>query len=160
MRMKEVYQYIKTRDFLAILSFQLMMGVFLGFIFFYNVFYYYAFPFDTQLSAWFILLCYALVGFFVGYLFPDPRIALASSVTLPMLGTFFSFLIFISPLFSKDIISNNISDEMFILARLILTSIFLTFIVIFFTSFMTLYFFDVDIGEEDPFSMDRPDRDM
>ena len=48
--------------------------------------------------------------------------------------------------------SINLSDDLFILARLILVNIFMSFLVIFVTSFISLYFFDAEYDEEDPFA--------
>ena len=147
--------YIKnliSRDTLKLIAAHLMLGLFMGYLFFYSVFYYFSAPFDDPVSAWFLLLSYGVVGALIGYLFPDPRIVMASSVTLPMLGAFFSFIIFISPTFSPQIISSNLSDDMFILARLILINLFLSFLVIFVTSFISLYFFDAEYDDEDPFA--------
>ena len=141
-----------TRDSLKIVAAQLMLGLFMGYLFFYNVFYYFSAPYDDPISAWVLLLSFGIVGVLIGYLFPDPRIVIASSVTLPMLGAFFSFIIFISPTFSPVIISSNLSDDLFILARLILVNLFMSFLVIFVTSFISLYFFDAEYNDEDPFA--------
>ena len=151
MNPKEFFSQLDKKFILKLVAAHLMLGVFLGYVFFYNVFYYFSAPFDTQISAWVMVVFYAMVGFFVGYLFPDPRILMGSSVVLPMLGALFSFIIFISPTFSPDIISSYLSDDLFILARLIFISFFLSFLVIFFTSFITLYIFDEEY-EEDPFA--------
>ena len=147
--------FIKTlasKETMKLIAAQLMLGMFMGYLFFYSVFYYFSAPFDSPISAWVLLLFFSIIGVLIGYLFPDPRIAMASSVTLPMLGAFFSFLIFISPTFSPEIISSNLSDDLFILARLILVNIFLSFLVIFVVSFLSLYYFDAEYGDEDPFA--------
>ena len=152
MNLSEFIKYLTSRDFLKLVAAHLMLGMFMGYLFFYNVFYYFSAPFDDPISAWVLLLSFGIVGVLIGYLFPDPRIVMASSVTLPMLGAFFCFLIFISPTFSPEIISTNLSDDLFILARLILVNIFLSFLAIFVTSFISLYFFDADYEDEDPFA--------
>ncbi len=151
MNLKKYFSQWDKKEIMKLLAAHLMLGVFLGYIFFYNMFYYFSAPFDTQISAWVMVLFYAMVGFFVGYLFPDPRIVTASSVILPMLGAFFCFIIFISPTFSPDIISNYLSDDLFIMARLILGNLFLSFLVIFITGF-TMYMFDDEFGDVDSFT--------
>ena len=151
MNLKQFFTQWEKKEIMKLVAAHLMLGVFLGYVFFYDVFYYFSAPFATPMSSWVMVLCYALAGFLVGYLFPDPRIAMASSVVLPMLGALFCFIIFISPTFSPDIISTNLSDDLFIMARLTLISISISFLVIFFTSFITLYIFDEDY-EEDPFA--------
>ena len=148
------FKNLTSRDTLKLIAAQLMLGLFIGYLFFYNVFHYFSAPFDNQISAWFLVLSFGVVGVLIGYLFPDPRIAMASSVTLPVLGAFFCFLIFISPTFSPEIMSSNLSDDLFILARLILVNLFLSFLVIFVTSFISLYFFDSEYEDDDPFADD------
>lgn len=151
MNISEFIKTLKSRDFLKLVAAHLMLGMFMGYLFFYNVFYYFSAPFDSQISAWVLLLFFSIIGVLIGYLFPDPRIVMASSVTLPLLGAFFCFLIFISPTFSPEIISSNLYDDLFIMARLILVNLFLSFLVIFVTSFISLYFFDAEFYDEDPF---------
>ena len=153
MNLKQLFDQLDKKFIIKLLAAHLMLGVFLGYVFFYNVFYYFSAPFDTSISSWVMVLFYALVGFFVGYLFPDPRIVTASSAILPMLGAFFCFIIFISPTFSPDIISNYLSDDLFIMARLVLGNLFLSFLVIFITGF-TLYMLDDEFGDVDSFTDD------
>lgn len=152
MNISEMIKSLTSRDFLKIIAVHLMLGLFMGYLFFYNVFYYFSAPFDSPISAWVLLLSFSIIGVLIGYLFPDPRIVMASSVTLPMTGAFFCFLIFISPTFSTEIISSNLSDDLFILARLILVNLILSFLVIFVTSFISLYFFDAEYDDDDPFT--------
>lgn len=133
------------KEIMKLLAVHLMLGVFLGYVFFYNVFYYFSAPFNTQIASWVLIIFYAMVGFFIGYLFPEPHIVISSSVILPMLGALFSFIIFISPTFSPDIISSYISDDLFMLTRLILGNIILSFLVIFITGF-SIYMLDDEFG--------------
>ena len=132
-----------------ILAAEIMLGIFIGYIFFYDIFNYYSAPFNNELPSWALLILLGIAGLLIGYLFPDLRITLASAVALPLLGAFFCFLIFISPLLSPDIISTNISDDIFIFARLVLVDILLSFLVIFTASFVSLYFFDENYELDD-----------
>jgi len=117
-----------------ILAAYLMLGFFMGFLFFHGIFYYYTF--NDRIPSWFLLLALALVGTVTGYLFPDLKIAILSSVVLPLAGALFCLLLFISPTASRYIVTSNISDGFFILARVLLPYLFLAFLVIFGMSFI------------------------
>ena len=97
------------RSFFIQAAMYLMLGSFLGFLFFLNVFPYYV-PFSDSIPIWWIfVLGLIAVGFLAGYLYPDISHVLASAILYPMLATLFCFLLFLSPTLTSDILATNTS---------------------------------------------------
>ena len=61
MKLKEYLSQLDKKFIIKLVAAHLMLGVFLGYLFFYNVFYYFSAPFDTSISSWVMVLFYALV---------------------------------------------------------------------------------------------------
>ncbi|MDO9537000.1 MAG: hypothetical protein Q7J68_01615 [Thermoplasmata archaeon] len=134
----------KLRGLLEQSALYLMLGSVIGFLFFYDIFPYFCAPFNSPLPAWALILSLVGIGLLAGYLYTDIVHVLASAVLFPLLGAFFCFIIFISPAFSPDILMTRMSDDFFILARLVMFDMFMTFIIIFTVGFISLYLFDPD----------------
>ena len=121
----------------------MMLGFVVGFMVFYDTFYYYCVPFNSHLPSWLLVLVIGLTGILACYLYPDIFHVMVTTVMLPLLGAGFCFIMFISPAFSPDIIG-AFSDSFFEMARYILFDMILAMIVIFTTGFASLYFFDTE----------------
>ena len=150
MNLKQLLARWNLKDMLELTIAYLMLGTFLGYVFFYHIFYYLSAPFNSQVSLLVIVTLYAIAGFIIGYLFPDIRMVIASSVILPILGAIFCFILSISPSLSPDIISSSLSDDIFILARVLIGAVFSAFIIIFLTGF-TMHMLDDEFGNEEAF---------
>jgi hypothetical protein len=121
----------------------LMLGTAIGFLFFYDMFYYYCAPLNSNMPSWLLILALGFMGMIASYLYSDIIHVMVSTVLLPLLGAMFCFLLFISPAFSPDIIG-AFSDSFFELARYIIFDMILASIVIFSSGFLSLYVFETD----------------
>ena len=118
-----------------------MLGCFVGFLLFYDVFHYYCAPFKASLPSWLLVLALGFAGVLACFLYPDIVHVMLSMVLLPLLGALFCLLIFISPAFSPDIVG-SFFDWLFELARYIIFDMILASVVIFCSGFISLYIFD------------------
>ena len=120
----------------------IMLGSVIGYLFFYDMFYYYCAPFNSSLPAWLMVILLCLIGVLACYLNPDIVHLMISVTVLPLLGAFFCYILYICPVFSPDIISAGFSDGVFFVIHYILFDMILAFVVIFASGFLSLYLFD------------------
>ncbi|MDD4308631.1 MAG: hypothetical protein PHU53_07495 [Thermoplasmata archaeon] len=119
-----------------------MLGFAIGFLIFYDMFYYYCAPFNSSLPPWAFVAVLALAGILGCYLYPDIIHVMLSAVLLPALGAVFCFILYVSPAFSPEMVTTSLSDGLFVVAQYIIFDMILAFITVFASGFVSLYFFD------------------
>jgi hypothetical protein len=133
----------KLRSMAVQTAMYFMLGTFIGFLFFYDVFNYYCEPFTASLPSWVLAVFLLFPGVVACYLYPDIIHVMLSAILLPVSGALFCLLLYISPAFSADIVG-TFSDWLFDLARFILPDVILACVVTFSTGFVSLYVFDTE----------------
>jgi len=125
----------KVNLVLKIIALSIFSGFSLGYLFFYSIFPELSAPFQNELSSLLLILVLIIIGIIIGILLEEVEWCLLGTLSIVASAALFSSLIFSSPGMSGELISVDVSSDIFMMIRLTLPYVIMSFIVIFLTSF-------------------------
>ncbi|MBA3046435.1 MAG: hypothetical protein KKH41_01375 [Candidatus Thermoplasmatota archaeon] len=144
MKWRELDVQEELRKLLPQIAMYLMLGIILGFVFFYDIMPYFCVPAASDFPVWGLVSLLCVLGLVAGYLYPDIIHMLLNAIMLPLLGAVFCFLIYMSPALSPDVVATGIAEEFINMALLLMPYMVISFLTLFTVGFISMYLFEPD----------------
>ena len=132
----------KVNILLKIIALSIFSGFSLGYLIFYSIFPELSAPFQNEFSSLYLILVLVIIGIIIGILLEEIEWCLVGTLGIVASAALFSSLIFSSPGMSGELISLDVSSDIFMMIRLSLPHAIMSFIVIFLISFFGIHLND------------------